>query len=312
LGEQIHDSLEGDLKVRCGTPSKAAFDHNPYEQFTDLLRELEPLLGERGLVLGIDEFEKTNELVRAQTERAALFDFFRSLAGSLRKFSFIFVGAVGLQEIVSSASVTLFNQANRYKISFLDRGAAEKLIRDPVRDSAVYDNDAVERILMVTGGHPYLLQRTCRALINAINKSADEGRVDLEFPVRVTAAMVDRIVEEGERGDHNELWDNLEALGFWRPLGESDEEAQRLLSGLAHLIERPRGSAPLGRLVELAGRRRPEESETPRFREEVRRCLAKLVDWDLVRERREDELCYSFTMDIIRRWLRRDHSYDDM
>jgi hypothetical protein len=78
-----------------------------------------------------------------------------------------------------------------FQITYLDRTSAINLIREPIPDKSrlpKYDDDAVEEILRLTRGQPFLIQAMCSVLFARINQSNSRQAF-------VTVDMVEQSIE---------------------------------------------------------------------------------------------------------------------
>jgi len=179
----------GERGIQVVVPGLAAFEQRPARVFEhEFLKPLQAALGERTLLLVLDEFEELEGRVRGGRLEPTLFPYLRHLMQHTHKLGFVFVGTHRLEEMTTDYWSVLFNIALYRHIGYLDEEAAERLITEPVQPFAmVYDDLALHRMLQVTAGHPYFLQLLCYSLVNAHNRS---GRS------YTTVADVDQALEE--------------------------------------------------------------------------------------------------------------------
>jgi hypothetical protein len=151
-------------------------------------------IGERHLLLLLDEFEELEAAVRRGSLDPSIFGFLRHVVQHTGNLSVIFCGTHRLEELAADYWSVLFNISLYRHVGFLERGEAERLIQDPVAPFGMrYDDLALEKIWRVTAGHPYFLQLLCHSLVNRHNKSG-RGYVTV---ADVNAAL-DEILAAGE------------------------------------------------------------------------------------------------------------------
>jgi len=143
-----------------------------YDLFESWLDKLELELDKRGqqIIIVFDEFEKL--LGRRFDERInpylveELLQYLRSVMLSRKRLNWIIAGSwtnITKQHDYFSSH---FEMALSYWISYLKREDAISLIQEPVRSYLLYEQDALERILFMTGCHPFYIQILCDELFN--------------------------------------------------------------------------------------------------------------------------------------------------
>ena len=152
-------------------PKLDRFKENSFIELDAYLDRCEETLGARVLVLMLDEYEYLEYKVKNGSLSPEIFNKLRNLMQHRNKrLTFVFVGTHKLTELTSNYWSFLFNTALYYEIGPLGPAEARALITDPVKGYLRYDDLAVEKILRVTGMHPYFIQGTCRALVNQCNR----------------------------------------------------------------------------------------------------------------------------------------------
>ena len=143
----------------------AVFEHT----FLDQMRQA---IGERHLLLMLDEFEELETAVRRGDLEASIFGFLRHLIQHTPNLSVIFCGTHRLEELAADYWNVLFNISIYRHIAFLDQPEALRLVQEPVEPFGMrYDDLALDKIWRITAGHPYFLQLLCHSLVNHHNKA---------------------------------------------------------------------------------------------------------------------------------------------
>ncbi len=155
--------------VAIAAPPPESFDANPTRTFNRFLDALEKELGEKRVVLMLDEFELLQAKIAQGKLDPDLPGYFRSLLQHRERLTFIFSGAHRLEEMGQDYWSVLFNVALYHRISFLSPSETARLIREPVAGALDVDELAVEKITRLTNGHPYFVQLLCWALVNHCN-----------------------------------------------------------------------------------------------------------------------------------------------
>ncbi|HVU66105.1 MAG TPA: FG-GAP-like repeat-containing protein [Ktedonobacteraceae bacterium] len=155
-------------------PDLAIFKEDAVFAFDRFLDDVEAWLDERKLVLLIDEFEVLDEKAVSDQIDHHLFDHLRSLVQERQCMHLLLAGTHKLQDLTSAYWSIFFNLAIHRRISKLTPEAARQLICEPMRDVLEYDPFAVEKIHMLTGDQPYLIQLFCHCLVrHCINSTRD-------------------------------------------------------------------------------------------------------------------------------------------
>lgn len=159
-----------------------------YHELTRDLRAVLDSLGRRTvkrvkLVLLIDEVDELNSYDPKVNQRL------RSLF--MRAFSehlVAVVSGVGILKHWELAGSPWYNFFEELEVAPLDRGAAEALVRRPIDGVFDIDDAALQRLVDVTAGRPYRIQKACVALV---------GRLHQEGRGTITLADVEAIAGEG-------------------------------------------------------------------------------------------------------------------
>ena len=172
-------------------PTRKKFIENPFGEFDEYLDKVESVLEEKQLVLLFDEYEFLEYKVKDGNVSPEIFNKLRNLMQHREKLAFIFAGTHRLTELTEDYWSILFNIALYHEIGQLDVEAAKALITEPVRGYLRYDELAIDKILRVTGLHPYFIQVTCRLIINHCNAQQTNF---------VTLALVNQILKDAVDG----------------------------------------------------------------------------------------------------------------
>jgi uncharacterized protein YjbI with pentapeptide repeats len=202
LGEVLYD-LAGDIshhlidelhlpKSQIQVSPKASFQENTNVFTTEFLLQVYAALGQKNLVLLLDEFDVMGD----HQPNAAVNHFFPYLQEILllQKRLFI-IPVVGRRLDDMPNLLGLFRTALTKEIGLLDRRSVEQLITKPAESILTYEPDTIDAILDLTAGHPFFTQLVCFALF-AKAREEEQWQVtrgDVE-------AIVERAIELGEAG----------------------------------------------------------------------------------------------------------------
>ena len=170
------------------TPTYESFCRSPARFWEPAWSGPELTLGElvaappagRPLVLLFDEADKL--LPQDGTDgRWPLFTTLRALAHS-GKAQVVFSGERPLADAMRDATGPLFNFTNRILLGRLEYAAVKELVTAPLAELEIeltHPEEAVRRVWDFTSGHPNVVQRLCRRLIERVNEQADR-RIGLD------------------------------------------------------------------------------------------------------------------------------------
>ncbi len=280
FSDEIAYALERE-GIQVQLPPRQEYEAQPEFTFRSrFLRSLYPALGEKRLLLLFDEFEELQGLVEAGHLGTGIFPFLRNLMQHEEKVDFLFSGTHKLEELAAEYWSILFNIATYKKISFLEPDEVRRLITEPVAPYGMeYDPLAVEQILRVTAGHPFLTQLVCHEMV------AYHNEVERSY---LTVADVDTVLERiAERGEAHFKY-------IW---SEADSQERAVMLALAELLAHNEG-ASAGEIAALSTRRgRPLEDET------ALSALLRLESRDIVARLAPGSERFRFYIDLVRRWV---------
>ncbi len=198
LGEVLHelarDSLEHfGLMDSIALPSIAELEADPKIFVDHFLLHLRQALNAQNLVLLLDEFDAFYSL------KVAAGHLFQYLQWEVYHHPELYIiPVVGRQLADLPELISLFREAPNQEVGLLDRRSAERLITTPAEGLLDYSQDAIDAILELSAGHPYLTQVVCFAVFS---RAREENRW------QVTRADVDSIVEKAlELGEGGLAW----------------------------------------------------------------------------------------------------------
>jgi outer membrane protein assembly factor BamB len=234
----------------------------------------------RVLLLLFDEFEELEMRVRGGDLSPTVFPYLRHLMQHSRNLAFLFAGTHRLEDLSADYWSILFNIALYRRVGTLDAGAARRLIVEPVEGwGLVYDDLAVDKMLRVTGGHPYFLQLLCYALVNLHNRER-RNYLTIEDVNRTLA----EIVGLGE-AHLTFLW------------GELSPQEQTVLLALAQLLSagEPGTQGAIAALLEDFG------LQISRAR--IAEAIGQMIRREVLQRPEQGANRYEFTVDLMRLWL---------
>ena len=262
------------------TPTDLRENHQ-YVFEHQFLPEVRERIGDRVLLVCLDEFEELGRRVHRGQLPEEIFPYLRHLIQHGEQLAFIFAGTHEIEELIGDYWSVLFNIAVYKKVSFLKREEAIRLIREPVQPyGMVYDDLAVEEILRLTSGHPYFTQLLCNYLVEQCNETQCSY-----VTVQDVRDAVDEFLESG-KAHLTFLW------------ATSEPEARVALAALAELREQ------LDRVTAVAIADRLREYRLNWNPAQISKALEKPAERDIVWST-DDPPSYDFTAQLYVHWLRK-------
>jgi hypothetical protein len=166
----IHrDTLSQGLQIPS-LPNREDFIIKPYSTLEDWLEGALSKLGERRLLLNLDEFEKIGSAIKEQRISDRLFDQLRSMIQHDDRLGFLFSGVQTLEELGPRWS-NYFISVVPMEMHYLEPTEAEDLLLNPDPEFTLrYAPGIVDEILTLTRCQPYLLQLIGFALVTEANR----------------------------------------------------------------------------------------------------------------------------------------------
>jgi len=150
--------------------SRTALETNPYSAFGEWLKKLQETIGERWILLNLDEYEYLEKMMNDGRLDDRIFQLLRTLLQNHPRLTLLFSGAHTFEDLSPIWSHHLIN-ARVIKINPLSEDEARELITKPIPEyPLVYTENAVNTILSTTACQPYLIQAICRDLVNMMNE----------------------------------------------------------------------------------------------------------------------------------------------
>ncbi len=149
---------------------------DPFTRFDEWLDEVEAALKGKLTLLLLDEFEVlAAALNRGRFDEEAVLGMLRHLIQHRPRFKVLLSGSHTLDEFQQWSGYLINVQV--IHIGYLREEETRQLITHPVRDFALrYEPLAVERVLALTRGHPFLVQLLCAEIVALKNEQPPAQR----------------------------------------------------------------------------------------------------------------------------------------
>ncbi|MCP4213726.1 MAG: ATP-binding protein [bacterium] len=231
-------------------------------------------------VLMLDEFEELQMRVEDGRISRTVFSNIRHLMQHQKSIIFLFCGTHKIEEMQADYWSIFFNTALYRRIGRLPESDAERLVRRPVQGALDFDDLAVQRILHMTGGQPYLIQLICRTLVDDLNSTKKRN----DALAQDVDDAVEKIIGENNDNFSSDAWKNAGHL------------ERMILSATAENLTQKRLEQI--NLEEILAKIEPHIKNFSR--EAAVDTLDKLTTAEILSEH---NLNYRFTVNMTRKWI---------
>ncbi|MBT4497611.1 MAG: AAA family ATPase [Gemmatimonadetes bacterium] len=262
-------------------PKNARYDFargNPALTFDRVLADVQQASPQRRLLLLIDEAEILRDRVNGEELDEAALTYLASLLES-RRISFCFTGSAALADSADGEWKQFVDRAHIRQIGLLDRGDARLLIQEPVTEWMVYEEDMMEAIYRLTGGHPFFTQVICAMAVDHLNQ-ARRRALTTEDLSKVVSLFTDNPPPQ--------------VIYEWDQLDDRQQNALSLMSGAERTPVR------LEDLLKIAG----EKGRTIQA-DDLESVLNDLCENGYLHRGKDGT--YRFQMDLFRQWIQKAH-----
>jgi hypothetical protein len=192
LGQQLN--LEDELFDFC----QAHLEWGPLQRWVTAIEQVVLTRISSQVVIFVDEIDIVRSL-RFSTDEffAAIREFFnrRSREPRLNRLAFGLLGVATPTDLIRDTRMTPFNIGRRIELNDFTAAEATPLARGLCCDEVVA-GELLARVLHWTGGHPYLTQRLCRALAEALSTpKVEPGGEPAVPPLLPNVRTVDLLAE---------------------------------------------------------------------------------------------------------------------
>jgi ligand-binding sensor domain-containing protein len=258
---------------------------NPYPIFLDFLDDILTGLGDRTLLILIDEYELMEAKVDEGKLSADLFTFLAGLMDNKERLALIFTGSRRLEERDKKYWRELLRRSLFRKVGFLSEKDTFRLITEPVTGRMVFGRGVIETIYRLTAGQPFYTQVMCQSVVDYLNEHRQNW---------VTSADLQRVIAD--------IVDNPLPQMIYTWDGLSDDE-KLVLSLLAETLV---DGNPFATAHELRTSVRINDYPVNLSENTIRLTLEEMFRRELLEKDNFDG--FRFKIDLLRLWIRRSHS----
>lgn len=258
---------------------------NPYPVFLDFLDEVLRSIGDRTLLILMDEYELMEGKVDEGKLSPELFTFLAGLMDNKERLALMFTGSRRLEERDKKYWRELLRRSLFRKVGFLSENDTFRLITEPVEGRVVYGRGVVDVIYRLTAGQPFYTQVLCQNIVDYLNEN-EQNWVTLADLTHVIAEIIDNPLPQ--------------MIYTWDVLSDDEKLA---LSLLAEALPDGNGYATAG---ELRASVKANDYPVNLSENTIRLTLEEMFRRELLEKDAVDG--FRFKIDLFRLWIRRSHS----
>ena len=275
--EKIRGEL-GFMNIKIPDAREDPFDIFKQEFYAEVKQRLKG----KKVVIMIDEYQRIDEFISEGRYDDDTIDFLNALVQE-GEIKFVFAGSLLPEELENDKWKELMKFFITMKVSFLERDETIKLITEPVKGLMEYDEGGIEKIISLSGCHPYFVQLICHTMVEHHNRD----NVVLIGYNNVTTHLSNYF----ERG-HNVFSDII--------LVQTNRIQRKILFYMYDLVEKKKRISVHKQNIEW-NLMNYEESIG---KDEIENSLSYLERKEIIRKSTEHPDYYEFMIDLYRHWVK--------
>jgi ligand-binding sensor domain-containing protein/AAA+ ATPase superfamily predicted ATPase len=260
---------------------------NPYHQFVDFLDDVLARIGDRALLVLIDEYELLEAKVEEGRLSTDIFLFLAGLMDNKERLSFVFTGSRRLEDRDRRYWREILRRSFFRKIGFLSPNDARRLVTEPVTGRVVYGRGVLDRIVRLTAGQPFYTQVVCQTAVDYLNEHRRNALTNRDL-ARVVEEITDHPLPQ--------------MIYFWDALSPDERVVLALLAEDLDSVG-DQGWSTAGDIAALIGR---IKAPVDLSENTIHLTLEELFRTEVLEKNALEG--YRFRIDLLRLWVRRSHS----
>ena len=270
-------------EVGCMDIEIPNIEEDPFDIFKNkFYAEVKQKLKGKKMIIMIDEYQKIDELIAEEYYDNNVIDFLNALVQD-GEIKIILSGFLHPHELASSKWRELMRFFSTMTVSFLPRKDAVKLIREPVEGLMEYDEGGMEKIISLSGCHPYYVQLICHTMVEHHN----HNKVNLIG----YDSVINYLLKYFEKGE-NIFRDII--------IEQTTEIERKVLFLMCNMMEKKKKISLHRSEIEW----NIMEYEKNLERAEIEKALFRLERREIIRKSAEHPDYYEFTIALYRHWIR--------
>ena len=223
IADEVREEAMRHRGVRLPIIERAALADDPFPAFGRWLDQTETALGDRTLLLCLDEFEALEGAISQGRLDKRILSTIRNIVQHRQQVAVLLSGSHQIKELPPHWASALITTTT-LPISFLEETDARELIERPVVGfPEIYRSDAVDRIIEMTHCQPYLVQLMCALLVERMN-TARRMPPESYITKEDVEAVIPLVLKRGENY----------FIDLWRTQ-TGGETARRVLAAMARV-----------------------------------------------------------------------------
>ncbi|MBU7038130.1 MAG: ATP-binding protein [Theionarchaea archaeon] len=244
--------------------------------------EIRKRLKGKKIVLMIDEYQRIDELIAEGSYGESVIDFLTALIHDA-EIKTIISGFMHPDELSSNKWIEMMRFFTTKNVSFLKREDAIELIKQPTMKLMRYDDASIEKIISLSGCHPYFVQLICHTMVEYHN----EERINLMGYNDINSHLFDYF----EKG-YNVFVDIIN--------NQTTDDGRKILRAIQNVMEEKR---------EISIHENDIKSYLFNNKKDIRKDIVEkelfhLERKGIIKRSAEHPDYYEFTIDLYRRWTK--------
>lgn len=293
LAVRLYDALDPSVRATLAEPEFTTFSSgNVYNNFDRFIIDLNRYRNGKRFAIAIDEFELIETQIEQGILEPRLLSYFLGILQTYPWLFFAFAGLHTLEEMTRNYWEPLFAKVTRISVSFLEPAAARQLITQPTPDFNLdYAEDAIDLIIQLTAGQPYLIQLICLRLVsyfndlNFIAPTSNTTNRDRDKNFRFSSKDVEAAIQ------HSEFESNGSA--YFRAIWDRADLTQQLI--LQQLANEDLSLAEIQTKLQLTS-------------EQLHTSIENLRSHDVLSIQQDK---YTYCVPLMRRWVEKHKSIEN-
>lgn len=296
--ENIVYGLSDDYGIDIEMPSEEAFEASPLRQLKRFFMNVERNIGDKSLLLLIDEFDEVVKKVEDGIYSDELFDFIRTKMQHSNKTRFIIAGGEYLLNIMKKKALKISDTAKPLEVGFLEPDEAREMVEKPLGLKGIKClPGAVERFLMITCRHPYFLTAVGNGVVELLNREKERYVV---YPDDVEAVS-EKLIDMTQKSMYEHFWNSLDS-GYKKlvvAIIAEQSQAYDDYIDIDRLYDRMKELHSAGGISGL-------------YKDKVRAIVNELIAGRILSNENKDDLAVCIAVEQLRRWTRRWKNADEV
>lgn len=190
--ENIAEGLENYYGIDIDKPLEEDFEKEPFQQLNIFFKAVEKSIGDKSLLILVDEFDDVVYKVQRNIYSKDLYNFIRAKMQHSDKTRFLIAGGEYLLNIMKDGALKISDSAMPLEVGFMEPDEAREMIIKPLSQNGVLCiPEAVDLIIRITSGHPYFLTAICNKLVELLNKEKNRYVIYPDDVVKASEKLMD-------------------------------------------------------------------------------------------------------------------------